>query len=158
SLADAGRDPHVDRAMLAVQRDRQPPLRSGERVLERQLDLLFDVAAGARAAARPAGAASAAQILVDVHAAAAAEEGLGEIRYRVAAAGPAEHLAPFFFGHRAVAARAAAAAAEVHVPAAAGARERVAALRAGLLVHPPVGAELVVLLPLLRIAEDLVRL
>ena len=68
---------------------------------------------------------------------------------------PAEHLVHFFLGHRAAAALAAA---EIDVPAALAGIESGAALRARLLVLPPVGAELVVLLALLGIAEDLVGL
>src|SRR5581483_9650975 len=63
------------------------------------------------------------------------------------------------FRHRAEAALRAARS-KVDVPAAAAA-ERIGACRApgaGLLVHPPVGAELVVLLALFGIPEDLVRL
>src|SRR5262249_19717872 len=66
-----------------------------------------------------------------------------------------EHLAHFFFGHRAEAA-AARRSAEVHRPAAR--LSPGAALRRRLLVHPPVRAELVVLLALRWIAEDFVRL
>src|SRR4029079_2177225 len=92
--------------------------------------------------------------------AAAAEEGLEEIRERVLAP---EHLVHLFLRHRAVALAARSAAAEVDVPAAGAAAEltgvEAAALRrAVLFVGAPVGAELVVLLALRRIAEHFVGL
>src|SRR5262245_51830682 len=74
----------------------------------------------------------------------------------------AEEIVHLFFGHRAVTARAhvdrpgAALAAHVAERRAGTARPwSLAGLR--LLVHPPVRAELVVLLPLVGIAQDLVR-
>src|SRR5206468_5380405 len=68
----------------------------------------------------------------------------------------AEHLAHLVFGHGAESATRPALA-ELHVPgAAAGKSARTARRRSGLLVHPPVRAELVVLLPLLGIAEHFV--
>src|SRR5207245_3996346 len=70
-----------------------------------------------------------------------------------------EHLAHLFFGYRAEATTLAAAAPEVDVPGAACAGSGTwRGPRAGLLVHPPVGAQLVVLLPLGGIAKDLVGL
>src|SRR2546428_161188 len=69
----------------------------------------------------------------------------------------AEHLAHLLFGHRPEAT--ALAAAEVDVPFAAAREARSGArARTGLLVHAPVGAELIVFLALLRVAKDLVGL
>jgi hypothetical protein len=66
-----------------------------------------------------------------------------------------EHLVHFFFGHRAEAARPAA---RVHVPCPALRPVGRPAGGAGLLVRPPVGAQLVVFLPFFGIAEDFVGL
>ncbi len=54
AVADAGGNAHVDRARLAVVRHRQAARRAVIRVLEPELDLLLDVAPGARAAAAAA--------------------------------------------------------------------------------------------------------
>src|SRR5262245_64959338 len=127
--------------------DRQPPHRTVVRVLEAELDLVFDVASGAR----PAGASAAGARFIAAETA-AAEEGLEEVREGVLAP---EHLVHLFLRHRAIAGLAAAA--EVRVPRARLTRIESLA-RAGLLIGTPVGAELVVLLALGGIAEHLVRL
>src|SRR6185503_18900196 len=115
--------------------------------------LLLDVASGAGRRAAGARPARASPRLVGSRA--ASEEGLKEIGERVRVS---EHLAHLVFGHRAEAAALGAAAAVVDVPAAALARiESLPAGGAGLLVLPPVGAELVVFLALVGVAEDFVR-
>jgi hypothetical protein len=98
-----------------------------------------------------------------LRAAAPAEERLEEVRERILGA---EDLVHLFFRHRPVAAARAAHVDRPGAPLAAAAERaaakrraaRPAALLLGLLVHPPVRAQLVVLLPLLGIAEHLVRL
>src|SRR5262249_48807361 len=83
----------------------------------------------------------------------AAKKSVEEIGERIAA----EHLLHFFFRHRPEAATATrSAAAKMHVPAGPGTRGPGTWSR--VLVHPPVCSELVVPLPLRRIAEYLVRL
>src|SRR5262249_30717900 len=136
AVADARRNADVHGARVAVVLDRQPPHRAVIRVLEAELDLLFDVAAVARSAAACAARAPARVVAGR----GAAEEGVEEVRERI---GIAEHLAHLVLGHRAKsagAARRGAAAAEVHVPRAAAertARTAGCGTRAGLLVHPP---------------------
>src|SRR5581483_6247745 len=141
---------------MSVLLQRQPARGAVIRVLQPELELVLHIASGARrrAAAPRAGAPS--RLARRTR---AAEERLEEIRERVRVA---EHLPHLVFGHRA---EAAAAAARVDVPAAAGELARIEAAEAagpgrgaGLLVCAPVGAELVVLAALLRIAEDFVRL
>src|SRR5262249_93994 len=158
-LADAGRDPDVDRARLTIVLDGDPARRPVIAVLERQLDLLLDVAAvmRLRRARRAAAAAARARL---ARRAGASEERLEEIGERVVVA---EHLVHLFRRHRPVAALAAGpAAAEMGVPPAAAELTRIeagaAGARARLFVGAPVGAQLVVLLALGRIAEDFVRL
>src|SRR5206468_4214489 len=147
-VGDARRNTDFDGARVAVLLDRQPPGRAVIRILERELDFLLHVAPGARAA-RPAAPPPRAL-------AGAAKERLEEVGKRVLVA---EHLAHLIFGHRPeAAALRAAAAAEMHVPAAELRRIEPGAAGAGLFVSPPVGAELVVLLPLCRVAQDLVGL
>src|SRR5262245_18129660 len=147
SVADARRNAHVDRASVAIMLDRQPPRRAVVSALEAELDLVFDVASGAR----PAGAPAAGARLTSAKTA-TAEERLEEIREGVLAP---EHLVHLFLRHRAIAGLAAAS--EVRVPRARLTRIESLA-RAGLFVGTPVGAELVVLLALGGIAEHLVRL
>src|SRR5688572_29502533 len=132
-----------------------PVLREGESlrravvgVLERQLDLVFDVAA--RTLAHAATATNSGGSAGTTAAHSAAEERREEIREGI---GVAEQLLHLFLSHRAVAA-APSAAADVDVEAAAEWPR--AGLRARLLVHAPVGPELVVLLALLGIAEHFV--
>src|SRR5206468_9607712 len=123
--------------------DRQAPRRAVVRILETELDFLLHVASGAGTARSTAPAAACAL------AAGAAKKRLEEVRERLLLA---EHLAHLVFGHRAepAALRSASAAELTRVePGTAG---------ACLFVRPPVGAELVVLLSLGRVAEDLVRL
>src|SRR5204863_9118007 len=134
---------------LTVLFNREPARRALKRVLEAELELVLDVAAlpGAARAARPPAAA---RILALAR---PSEEGVEEIGERI---GVAEHLAHLFRAHRAEAA-AARRAAEIDVPRVA-ALEPAARRAAGLLVHAPVGPELVVFFSLLRIAEHLVRL
>src|SRR6185436_13138229 len=149
AVVQAGRNPHVDGALVAIVLDREAACCAVVEILEAEVDLLLDVAAGAGARARTALAASrSARARTS-----AAEEGLEEVGERVLAP---EHLVHFFLRHRAVAA-AAAATAEIDVPAA-RALARIEALARGLLVLPPVRAELVVLLALVGVAEDLVGL
>src|SRR5439155_14168207 len=114
-------------------------------VFQPELELVFDVAALACAAA-PAPSAGPPFL----RARATPEKRVEEIRERI---GVAEPLLHFFFAHGAEPA------AEGDIPRA----PRLAAARRGpargsLFVHPPVRAELVVLLPLLGIAEHLVGL
>ena len=154
AVADAGRNPHVNRARLAVVLQRQAPHGAMVGIVETEHDLLFDVpafprSAGARAAPAPPG--------VFTHRARrAAEERVEEVREGV---GIAKHVPHLFFAHRPEAAGPGTrSATEVDIPSAAlrpGART---ARRAGLFVHAPVGAKLVVFLPLGGIAQDLVRL
>ncbi len=148
TVADAGRDADVHVARLAVVRDRKTARRAAEGIFERQLDLLFDVAPLAR---RPA-ASAASPRRPGARPLAAAEEGVEEIGERI---GVSEHALHLFRRHRAesAAARSSAAAAVFDVPA-----RRRAGARPGLFVRAPVRAELVVLLPLVGIAEHLVRL
>src|SRR5258708_5913358 len=150
SVADARRNADVHRPRVTVVLDRQATHGAVVGVFESQLDLLLDVASGARCAAA-AGAASAAAAR-RVSSEAAAEERVAEVGEGMLVA---EHLAHLVFGHRAEAA-ALRSATEVHVPAGL-IRIEPAALRPGLLVIPPYLAELVVLLALLRIAEHFVR-
>src|SRR5262249_4211346 len=156
-VADAGRDPHVNRARLTLVLDREAARRPAIDVFERKFDLLLDVAAlpdvrGARLAGASAPACAGTRP-------AAAEEGLKEVGERVVAP---EHLVHLFLGHRAVAAFAGTAAAEVDVPPATTELARIEPAAAGagarLLVGAPVRAQLVVLLPLRRITEHLVGL
>src|SRR5262249_37506708 len=155
AVADAGRDPDVNRARLTVVLDREPPRRPVIDVFEGQFDLLLDVASGPRlrsaAPSRPP--AAPARFL----AGSSARGGLEEIRERVVAP---EHLVHFFLGHRPVAALAAGSAAEVHVESAelTGIEAGAARRGASLLVGAPVRAQFVVFLALRRIAEDLVGL
>src|SRR5215204_5316781 len=132
---------------MAVLRQRQTLRGAVVRVLERQLDLVLDVAARTLAnAASRAGSCTGARTTAS-HAAAAEERGeeIGE-GVRVA-----EQLLHFFLRHRAEAAASAGAANIEAAP------ERSAAwLRAGLFVHAPIRAQLVVLLPLFGIAQHFV--
>ena len=156
SVPHADRDPHVDAARVSSLLDRDAARGAVVRLLERELDLVLDVAPllrtgrpalpGPRSLARPT---------------AAAEERLEEVRERILVP---EQLVHFLFAHGAVAAGTA----HVDVPgAAARARTRAPERRAAgealalllrLVVHLPVRAELVVLAPLLRIAEHFVCL
>src|SRR4051794_40757963 len=104
-----------------------------EGVLERQFDLVFDVAAGTLACASRTRARPAASLAAEP--AAAAEEGGEEVGERVLVS---EHALHLFLGHRPEAALRGAAG--VDVPAAA---EWIGTRGAGLLVHPPVRAEFV---------------
>src|SRR6266540_937267 len=151
SVADAGRNADVDGARVTVVLDRQPAHRAVVRILEAELELLLHVAPGVGA---PAGATARARpgFLTGP---AAAEERLKEIGERVRIA---EHLAHLVFGHRAeTAALRRAAAAEMDVPSRARLARIESRTRSSLLVHAPVGTELVVLLALLGIAEHFVR-
>jgi hypothetical protein len=153
SVLHTGRDADVHASRVAAVLDRDAPGRAVEGLLERQLDRMLDVAsllAARRPAARPAAFARPAR--------AAAEERLEEIRERILIAEEILHL---LFGHRPVAAGAAT---HVDGPGAAltrGVAERRTRPRLSLLlrllVHPPVGAQLVVLFPLVGIAEHFVR-
>src|SRR5439155_24295246 len=153
SLADARRDADVNRPRMTVVLQREAPRRAVIRILEPQLQFVFDVAAHSR---RPSARAARAPSRIG---AAAAEERLKEVGERVLVA---EHLPHFVFGHRAESTLTAGAAPEIHIPAAELTRiesgRSAGAALARLLVHPPVRAELVVLLALGRIAEHLVRL
>src|SRR5205823_10629597 len=142
------RDPHVHSPRVTVEVDRQSTHRARVSVLESELDLLLDVAPDTRRAA----ATTAAARLFGADA--ATKEGVEEIGERI---GVAEDFVHLVFGHRPEAAALRAAAAEMDVPSALARVEAGgAAWRARLFVHPPVGAELIVLLALRRIAEDLV--
>src|ERR1041385_2927287 len=150
SVADAGRDAHINRPRVAVVFQRQTTSAAVIGILERQLDLVLDIAALARACAGAtcpgAGGAFAA-------AESAAEEGGKEVGERILIS---QHLLHFFLRHRPEAA-AAARAAEIDVPLAPGKRIWSAGAF-GLFVRTPVRAKLVVLLALGGIAEDLVGL
>ena len=126
--------------------DRHPAGRAVERFVERQVDLVLDVAPllNPRRATGPLPSACARS--------AAAEERLEEIGERILVAEEIPHL---LFGHRPVTTGAARVG---RVGAAAEGRAPRLPLLLRLLVHAPVGAQLVVLPALLRIAEDLVRL
>src|SRR5687767_3786417 len=149
SVANAGRNPHVYRADLAIVFERQPPRRAVERVVERQVELVLDVAAGPLTGActpRPAAGT------LEASAAAPAKEGREEVRER---AGVPEHLLHLFLGHRPVAAARRTADVDVPLP---GERTAGATGGAGLFVLAPVRAQLVVLFPLGGVAEDFVGL
>src|SRR5262249_36205442 len=139
-----------NRPRLAVQSHREPPQRAVIRVFEGQRKLLFDVAA--RAGTSAAAARRAARLArAETGAATAAEKRLKEIGERTSVA---QHLPPFLFGHRAVAA-ACRLAAVADVPSALLTAETGTGRH--VLVRTPVRAELVVLLALVRIAEHFVR-
>src|SRR5262245_31093480 len=127
-VPDADRDPDVDAARVAPLLDRDPAGRAVERFLQRQLDVVLDVASLLRAR-RPRLPPAPARL---ARAAGAAEEGAEEVRERILVAEEVVHL---FFGHRPVAAR------TTHVdrPGAALAGPRAArprlTLLLGLLVH-----------------------
>src|SRR6266699_1647002 len=97
AFAHAGRNPHVDGARLAVVLNGEATRRALVDVLERELELLLEVASGA-CARRPRAAAARARPLL-THA--PAEEGLEEIGERLLAP---EHLGHFVLRHRAIAA------------------------------------------------------
>src|SRR5262245_4114172 len=152
SLADSGRNPDVDRTSVAVVLDREPHHLAAVGVLERQLDLLLDIAPLARTALAAPTRPAPSGVVLAAHR--AAEERLEEIGERVRVS---EHLAHFVFGHRAEAALAAARPSCAPVELArVESLESGAAGGAGLLVGAPVRAELVVFLPFLGIAEHLV--
>src|SRR6188474_203143 len=81
AVADAGRNPHIDRARLAIVLDREAAHRALVQVVEPELELLFDVASGA---GRRAGAARPSRTSPRLlRTRAAAKEGLKEIGERV---------------------------------------------------------------------------
>src|SRR5262245_10778936 len=126
---------------MTVMRQRQALRRAAIRVFERKLDLVLDIASGPlpNTAALRAGTRS--------HA--ATEERGEEVGEGIRVAKQFLHL---LLRHRA---ESAAGPADIEA-----ARERIGSARLGtsLLVHPPVGAELVVLLTFGRIAENFVGL
>src|SRR5688572_30770052 len=134
SVAYPRGNPHIDCSGLSVVLDREPSRGSVVRILQRELDFVLHVATCALART-PARRLS--------HL--AAEERRKEIGEGVRVAKQLLHL---LLRHGAEATGARAAATHVGGPLS---RKRIwAALRLGLLVQPPVGAKLVVLLPLGR--------
>src|SRR5687767_11933846 len=132
--------------MRAVLPDTEPLHRTFEGVLEIEFDLVLDVAA-LRRTRRPSPAPAAFARLIAHR---SAEEGAEEIREGAFVA--AEHLGDFLFAHRA----------EPGAWPAPLAAERTPAGTRGprplcLLVHPPVGAQLVVLLALDWVGQYFVR-
>src|ERR1700681_2412086 len=147
-VADARRNPDINGPCVPVVLDGQPARRAAVRVREPERDLLLDIAALLRGPRPPATAAAARLVLGS----GAAEERVAEVREWI---GVAEQLAHFLFGHGADPAPWSAP--EADVPGGILLTGRALTAGAGLFVHPPVGAELVVFLALLRIAEHFVR-
>src|SRR5262249_34647214 len=143
---DSGRNSDVDRTGMAVVLQREAPRRAVIRVFQPELDLVLNVAALSRGTA-PAPARPSSRLLRT----GPAEERVEEFGERI---GFTEHLAHFIFGHRPE--TAAGLAAEVHVPGATLEARPLSRPGACLLVHPPVGAKLVVFFALGWIAEHFV--
>src|SRR5262249_55651432 len=138
-VADAGGNSDVHCSRMTVLLDRETARGAFVRVLEIELNLVLEVAP-------PAGPLTARPPRACVRAGhRSTEDRLEEVREGV---GAPEHLLHFLLGHRPVAAAGSAAEGFRSGRPAAGARAGTC-----LLVHAPVGAQLVVLLPLLGITE-----
>jgi hypothetical protein len=141
SIRDASGDSDVDRAGLSIVLHGEAPRRSVKGVLERELDLVFDVASLSR---RPRPRATSSLGTAE----AAAEEGVEEVGERI---GVTEQRLHLLGRHRAEASGR-------PTGSVAPRRPGLRAAGTGLLVHPPVRAQLVVLASLLGIAEHFVGL
>ena len=158
-MSTPGRDPDLDGSIAAVAAQHQALRHTPERLLERQLHCMLGVAsllrarrasaAGRRGAAREAAAAK--ERLEEVG------EGAAAARGAEPAAGPAEQVAQLLLGDRSEPA-APAAGRRPAEPARTAAGERVPSRRPGPFVLLPVGAQFVVLLPRLGVAQHFVRL
>src|SRR5690606_18632907 len=139
AILHARGDAHLERPLLAVARGDDAPRRAAERFLERQVDWLLDVLP----ARRPRGALTARATAVE---GIAREERLEEVGKGTVAT---EGRFDFLGRHRPIPAAGRPTRAAGPAPAGRVLRR--------LLVLPPVGAELVVLAPLLRVSQHLVR-